>query len=265
MSELKLSRPIAFFDIESTGVYPMRDRIVELSVLKLFPDGSRQSTTRRLNPGIPIPAGATAIHGISDADVADCPVFSDIAPKLFRYLSDCDFAGYNVLSYDLPLLQQEFKRAGLEFSVAESQVVDVFNIFCKLFPRNLSAAYKFFCGKDLEGAHGAAADTAATLEVLLGQMKMYPEMPETVPELALFGYQPDPDALDRDRRFRWCNGEAVINFGKHSGRTLRDIAENEPGFLRWIDRSDFSEEVKTIARDALAGKFPARDAETKND
>jgi len=174
---LRLSRPLAVFDIESTGVVPQRDRIVELAVLKIYPDGRRQSTVRRLNPQMPIPAGATAIHGISDADVADAPTFSDIADKLFAYLSDCDLAGYNITGFDIPLLEAEFRRAGLEFKVDDRKVVDAYNIFCKLCPRTLTAAYKFFCGKDLEGAHGAAADTDATYEVLLGQLEKHAELP----------------------------------------------------------------------------------------
>ena len=259
MSELNLKRPVAFFDIESTGIVPQRDRIVEIAVLKVQPDGSQRSTVRRLNPGIPIPAGATAVHGITDADVADCPGFADIAEKLFNYLSDCDFAGYNIVGFDLPMLAAEFKRAGYDFNPDERKVVDVYNIFCRLCPRTLTAAYKLFCGKDLEGAHGAAADTAATFEVLLGQLQHHPELPGGFDELAAFCEQVDPDAVDKGRRFRWCGDEVVLNFGKHAGRTLKDLAENDPGFLRWIIRSDFADDVKAIASDALIGKFPVRE------
>ena len=258
---LRLSRPLAVFDIESTGVVPQRDRIVELAVLKIYPDGRRQSTVRRLNPQMPIPAGATAIHGISDADVADAPTFSDIADKLFAYLSDCDLAGYNITGFDIPLLEAEFRRAGLEFKVDDRKVVDAYNIFCKLCPRTLTAAYKFFCGKDLEGAHGAAADTDATYEVLLGQLEKHAELPDGIDELAAYCEQTDPDAYDRGRRFRWCGDELIVNFGKHAGRTLRDLAENDPGFLRWILRCDFADDVKRVASDALIGKFPVRDAQ----
>jgi len=258
MSALNLSRPVIFFDIESTGVVPQRDRIVELAVIKINVDGTRQTTVRRLNPGIPIPAGASAIHGITDADVADAPSFSDIAGKLYNYINGCDFAGYNIMGFDLPMLQAEFKRAGYDFNPARCKVVDVYNIFCKLYPRTLTAAYKFFCGKDLEGAHGAAADTAATIDVLMGQLEKHPELPADFDSLAAFCDQPDPDAVDRERRFKFCGEEVVVNFGKHSGRTLRDLAENDPGFLRWITRNDFSDEVKEIAANALAGKFPER-------
>ena len=257
---LKLERPLAVFDIESTGVVPQRDRIVELAIIRIDPDGSIRRTVRRLNPQIPIPAGATAIHGISDADVADCPTFPDIAEKLHGFLAGCDLAGYNITGFDIPLLEAEFRRAGLDLDVDSRKVVDAYNIFCKLYPRTLTAAYKFFCGKDLEGAHGAGADTAATLEVIEGQLEKHPELPESVDELAAYCEQSDPDAYDRARRFRWCGDELVVNFGKHAGRTLRDLAQNDPGFLRWILRGDFADDVKTVASDALIGKFPERNA-----
>lgn len=255
---LKLVRPIAFFDIESTGVVPQRDRIVEIAVVKLWPDGHQQTTVRRLNPGIPIPAGATAVHGITDADVADAPAFADIAEKLFNYLSDCDLAGYNITGFDVPILEAEFKRAGYDFAAVGHKIVDAYNIFCKLYPRTLTAAYKFFCGKELSDAHSAGADTAATLEVLLGEMDRHAELPDDVDGLAVFSDLAGPDAVDRGRRFKWSGDEVVVNFGKNAGRTLRDIAENDPGFLRWILRGDFADDVKEIASNALIGKFPLR-------
>lgn len=259
MQNLQLERPLVVFDIESTGVMPQRDRIVEIAVLKIFPDGHTQNTVRRLNPEMPIPPGATAIHGISDADVADCPTFLLIAEKLFRYIEDCDLAGYNITGFDIPMLEAEFKRAGFTFKVDDRKVIDAYNIFCKLYPRTLTAAYQFFCGKELEGAHGAAADTAATFEVLLGQLEKHPELPRTVAELADFCDLAGPDAVDRTRRFKWSDNEVIVNFGKNAGRTLRDIASNDPGFLRWIVRSDFTDEVKEIANNALLGKFPTRE------
>ena len=255
---LKLDRPIAVFDIESTGITPSRDRIVEIAVLKIMPDGESRSTVRRLNPEMPIPAGASAVHGIYDADVADCPTFADIAEKLYNYLEGCDLAGYNLSTFDIPMLEAEFKRAGFEFSVEGRRVLDAYNIFCKMFPRTLTGAYKFFCGKDLEGAHGAAADTAATWEVLQGELEKYPELPRDTAGLAAFCEQSEPDMVDRTRRFRWMGDDVVVNFGKFAGRQLKDIAENEPGFLRWIMRSDFPAEVQKIASDALIGKYPVR-------
>lgn len=266
MSEnlLQLDRPIVVFDIESTGIVPSRDRIVEIAVLKITPDGENRSTVRRLNPEMPIPASASAVHGIYDADVADCPVFSDIAEKLYNYLEGCDLAGYNLTTFDIPMLETEFKRAGLEFNLEGRRVLDAYNIFCKIFPRTLTGAYKYFCGKDLEGAHGAAADTAATWEVIQGQLAKHPELPRDTAGLAAFCEQSDPDSVDRTRRFRWVGDDVVVNFGKFAGRQLKDIAENEPGFLRWIMRSDFPEEVKKISSDALMGKYPARKKDDEN-
>ncbi len=258
LEKLKLERPLAFFDLESTGVVPQRDRIVEIAVLMIRPNGTTQSNVRRLNPEMPIPPGATKIHGITDQDVANCPTFADIAEKLFHYLDNCDLGGYNISGFDVPLLQSEFKRAGLDFDLSKRKIIDVYNIFCRLYPRSLTGAYQFFCHKDLEGAHGAAADTQATWEVLLAQLEQHPELPEGVAALAEYSDLTDPDALDRQRRFKWSDDEVIVNFGKNAGRTLRDISENDPGFLRWIIRSDFPDDVKKIASDALIGKFPEK-------
>jgi DNA polymerase-3 subunit epsilon len=255
---LDLTRPLVVFDIESTGVNPLRDRIVELAVLKIFPDGHTQNTVRRLYPEMPIPAAASAIHGITDDDVKDCPPFSCIADKLFHYLEDCDLAGYNITGFDIPILEAEFKRAGFTFKVDNRLIVDAYNIFCKLYPRTLTAAYKHFCGKDLEGAHGAMADTQATYEVLLGQLQMHPELPRELSGLAEFSTINGADAVDRTRRFKWNGDEVVVNFGKNSGRSLQDLSANDPGFLRWIINNDFTDEVKEIAQNALMGKFPVR-------
>jgi DNA polymerase-3 subunit epsilon len=229
LENLQLARPLAFFDIESTVVVPQRDRIVEISVMKVMPDGSSRTTTRRLNPGMPIPAAATAIHGISDADVADCPQFADIAEKLLSYLDDCDLAGYNIQGFDVPLLENEFKRVGLDFNTSSRNIVDAYNIFCKLYPRTLTAAYKFFCGGNLEDAHSALADTDATVAVLLGQLAKHPELPRETAGLAEFSAARDADFIDSEGRLKFSGDEAVINFGKNSGRRLKDLAVEDPG------------------------------------
>ncbi len=259
LEELKLGRPIVFFDLEATGVNPQRDRIVEISTVKIMPDGTDIRATRRLNPTIPIPPAASAIHGIYDADVAHEPTFADIAANLFKYLEDCDLGGYNITGYDIPMLTGEFKRAGIDFKMDGRRVVDAFTIFAKLYPRNLTAAYKFFCGKDLENAHGAEADTLATIEVFAGELAKHAEIPRDMDELHKFCDNADPDAIDTNRRFKFVDGVATVNFGKYSGVALKKIAAEEPGFLRWIVRSDFPEDVKKIASDALAGKFPVRE------
>ena len=256
--ELVLERPLVFFDIESTGTNPYRDRIVEIAVIKVMPDGSRQEVVRRINPTIPIPDGASAVHGIYDADVADCPTFDVIAHNLYNYLEGCDLAGYNIVKFDVPMLQEEFKRCNLELNMRDRKLVDVFNIFCRLYPRNLSAAYKFFCGGDLEDAHSALADTDATVAVLLGQLAKHPELPREMAGLAEFSAARDADFVDSEGRLKFSGEEVVINFGKNSGRRLRELAEEDPGFLRWMLRSDFSDEVKEIIKNALTGEFLVR-------
>ncbi|MBE6369649.1 MAG: 3'-5' exonuclease [Lentisphaerae bacterium] len=256
--DLVLERPLVFFDIESTGTNPYRDRIVEIAVIKVMPDGSRQEIVRRINPTIPIPAGASAVHGIYDADVAEAPTFDVIAHNLFKYLENCDLAGYNIVKFDVPMLQEEFKRCNLELDMRNRKLIDVFNIFCRLYPRNLSAAYKFFCGGDLEDAHSALADTDATVAVLLGQLAKHPELPREMAQLAEFSAARDADFVDSEGRLKFSGDEVVINFGKNSGRRLRDLVAEDPGFLRWMLRSDFSEDVKKVIKNALAGEFPRR-------
>ena len=256
--ELVLERPLVFFDIESTGTNPYRDRIVEIAVIKVMPDGTREDIVRRINPTIPIPEGASAVHGIYDADVADAPTFDVIAHNLFNYLDNCDLAGYNIVKFDVPMLQEEFKRCGLVLDMKERKLIDVFNIFCRLYPRTLSAAYEFFCGGNLEDAHSALADTDATVSVLLGQLAKHPELPREMAGLAEFSAARDADFVDSEGRLKFSGSEVVVNFGKNSGRRLRDLAVEDPGFLRWMLRSDFSEEVKNIIRNALSGKFPER-------
>ena len=256
--DLVLERPLVFFDIESTGTNPYRDRIVEIAVIKVMPDGSRQEVVRRINPSMPIPAGASAVHGIYDDDVKDAPTFDVVAQNLYNYLENCDLAGYNIVKFDVPMLQEEFKRCGLTLSMQNRKLIDVFNIFCRLYPRNLTAAYKFFCGGDLEDAHSALADTDATVAVLLGQLAKHPELPRETSGLAEFSAARDADFIDSEGRLKFSGDEAVINFGKNSGRRLKDLAVEDPGFLRWMLRSDFSEDVKAVIQKALQGEFPTR-------
>ena len=270
MMELIKERPLVFFDLEATGVNILNDRIVEISVVKIFPDGRREVKTRRINPEMHIPEEASAIHGIYDKDVANEPTFRAISKNFFIYLEDCDLGGYNITKFDIPMLTREFSRAGLTFTTANRRIIDAYNIFCRMEPRNLSAAYKFFCGKDMKDAHSAEADTLATVEIFEGEIKRHSQMaredypediekwPETLDEFHTFCNQRMIDSIDPDGRFKWKNGEAVVAFGKNAGTSLRRIAIDNPDFLRWILRSDFSVEVKNIASDALKGIFPEK-------
>ncbi len=255
---LRLQRPLVFFDLETTGLDVERDRIVELGLVKLMPDGERLTRARRINPGMPIPPEASAVHGITDADVADCPTFARIAKDLHIWLQGCDLGGYNVERFDLPLLAAEFRRVQLAFPEENTLVVDAYRIFAQREGRDLTSAYRFYCAKELQGAHSAEADILATVEVLQGQLERYPDLPSDIQGLHAVCHPIDPNAVDAAGRLMWKNGEAVIGFGKHRGRTLREMAAQEPGYLRWIIGGDFGPDLKEIAAQALRGTFPVR-------
>lgn len=255
---LHLQRPLVFFDLETTGLDVERDRIVELGFVKLMPDGERQTRSRRIHPGVPIPPEATAVHGISDADVADCPTFSRIAKDLHTWLSGCDLGGYNVERFDMPLLAAEFRRVQLAFPAENTLVVDAYRIFAQREGRDLTSAYRFYCAKELQGAHSAEADILATVEVLQGQLERYLDLPTDISGLHAVCHPIDPNAVDSGGRLIWRNAEAVVSFGKHRGRTLREMSAQEPGYLRWLISGDFATDLKDIATQALRGVFPVR-------
>jgi DNA polymerase-3 subunit epsilon len=250
LKNIILERPLAVIDLETTGTDPKIDRIVEVSVLKLVPGGEPDHRTRRVNPGVPIPPEATAVHGISDDDVADMPTFRAIAPGLARYLDGCDLCGFNILKYDLRLLAAEYNRAGVPFPVAGRKVIDACHIFHQRERRDLSAAYKFYCGKEHEGAHGAAADVLATLAILDAQVSRYDDLPRTVD--GLHEHCTDPKALDLSGMFGRCEeGTVVFIKGKYKGRSLEDIARTKPDYLQWMLRDDYFDDTKSIASEAL--------------
>jgi DNA polymerase-3 subunit epsilon len=248
---LALDRPLVVYDTETTGTNARFDRIIEIACLKIHPDGRREQFVRRLNPGIPIPSTSTAIHGITDADVAAAPRFREVAAELAAFLDGSDLGGYNMTGFDLPVLRAEFLRAGVPFDITDRRLVDAQRIFFSKEPRHLAAAARFYCQTDHAGAHGALADAEMTLRVLEGQLVRYPDLPRSVPELhEAFCAGLDQD-MDPEGRFRMVNGEPTVNFGKNRGRLLRDMSREEPGFLRWIIKGDFSEPVKEIARKFL--------------
>ena len=253
---LSLDRPVVFFDTETTGTNARFDRIIEIACLKLLPDGRRQDWVRRVNPGTRIPPASTAIHGIRDQDVAGLPGFPAIAPELAAFLEGCDLAGYNMTGFDLPVLRIEFLRAGVPFEIRNRRFLDAQRIFFSREPRHLSAAARFYCQTDHQGAHGALADAEMTLRVLVGQLERYRELPRSVAELhELFCAGLDRD-MDPEGRFRLVNGVPTVNFGKNRGKALKELSRQEPGFLRWIVRGDFSEPVKEIARSFLPEEKP---------
>ena len=241
--ELNLKRPIIFFDLETTGIDIARDRIVEISMVKVMPDGEEIVRTRRINPGMPIPAEATAIHGITDEDVKDCPLFPQIAKSLAQFIEGCDFGGFNSNRFDLPMLVEEFMRAGVDVDFRKRKFIDVQNIFHKMEQRTLVAAYKFYCGKNLEDAHTAEADTRATYEVLMSQLDRYPELQNDVAFLA--DYSSFNKNVDFAGRMVYDDkGVEVFNFGKYKGMSVSDVLKRDPGYYSWILNSDFTLNTK---------------------
>lgn len=237
MATLKLKRPIIFFDLETTGTDHVKDRIVELAFVKLMPDGTRDTYVKRIHPGMPIPPESTAIHGISDDDVRDAPQFKQIAHGLYEWMKLCDLGGYNSSKFDIPMLAEEFLRAGINVDFTDRHMVDVQQIFFKMESRSLSAAYNFYCSKTLENAHSAEADTLATIEVLESQLDRYDNLVNDVRELHSFtgGEQ----CVDYARRLVMKDGHPVFNFGKHKGRKVEDIFNTEPQYYDWMMQADF--------------------------
>lgn len=253
----KLDRPLAVFDIEATGTNPRTDRIVELAIVKILPAGKRETHEFRVNPGIPIPAEATAIHGIRNEDVQDCPIFKALAPRVAALLENCDFAGYNLLHYDIPMLTEEFIRAGVPFTMDGRRVVDAQRIYHKREPRDLTAALAFYCNEFHLGAHGATEDVLATIRVMEGQFDRYADLPRDLESLDAYCNTRDPSWADRTGKFKWMDGDLVINFGRKQGQKVRDLVRNDPGFLQWMLKSDFPRDTAEIAANALKGVLPA--------
>jgi DNA polymerase-3 subunit epsilon len=259
VTRLELERPLVFFDLESTGTDPDSDKIVEIAALRLTADGERETRTRRLNPGRPIPPGATAVHGITDADVKDAPSFRQIARSLLQFLEGADLAGFNIGRFDLPLLDREFRECDLDLDVASRKLIDVMRVYHRKEPRDLSAAVRFYLGREHVGAHGAEADILATAEVLEAQLGRYDDLPHGVDALADWCDPRPENAIDRRGKLAWRDGEAVLTFGRHRDRTLRELVEEAPDYLEWILGSDFPDDAREIVRRALAGEFPVPD------
>lgn len=260
MLPLNQNRPLAIIDIESTGTNPRQDRIIDLAIIKLMPDGSRKKHVFRCNPGIPIPPEVEAIHHISNADVAQSSLFTEIAGQIFEILKDCDLGGFGIVRFDIPMLTEEFARAGLAFPADGCQVVDAQRIFHKKEPRDLTAALTFYCGEEHTQAHGAEADVLATIKVLEAQLEKYSDLPRTMDDLdAYCNTARDPAWADKTGKLKWINDEIVINFGvQHIGQKMRELAQNNAKFLKWILKSDFPGDTKKIIADALEGKYPAK-------
>jgi len=260
--KFNLKRDLCFFDIESTGLNVIRDRIIQIGVIKYFKDGREpQEFELLVNPGIPIGAEAMSVHGITPADVANKPVFARVARQLFDFIGDADLSGYNISRFDVPLLMEEFARVGLDFSIENRRLVDVQRIFYKMEPRNLRAALRFYCGKEIENAHDALADVRATIAVLEGQLEKYQgvdlleddgnvvEAPVRNDMKALHDFTQDTGTIDVTNRLKYNDdGVMVFNFGKYTGQSVMKVLQQEKHYGHWIIEKDFSVQVKNIIR-----------------
>ena len=248
---LKLDRPLIVFDLETTGVNPRQDRIIELAAIKVMPSGEEIEKCWLLNPTIPIPPETTAIHGITNEIVKNCPTFAEMSDEIYAFFDGCDVSGFNADRFDIPCIEEEFARTGRNFGSSMRRHVDVQRIYHKMEPRDLSAAVRFYCNRDHEGAHGAEADTRATLDVLKAQLAKYEGLPRSVAEMDEYLNPHDPLNADRNGMIRWCNGEWCINFGKKKGTRLKELFAKEKNFLRWIVNGSFDTEVRQICNDLL--------------
>ncbi len=243
--ELALKKPIIFFDLETTGTNITHDRIVEISLIKIMPNGEEIERTIRVNPEMHIPEEATAVHHITDEDVANCRTFKMIAKDLAQSFTGCDIAGFNSNRFDIPMLDQEFQRAGVKFDFSKPRFVDVQTIFHKKEQRTLVAAYKFYCGKDLTEAHSANADTRATYEVLKAQLDHYDDLPNDI--AALSEYSSQNRNVDLAGRLIYNEKrEEIINFGKYKGQLAADVLRKDPGYYSWIMQGDFPQNTKDV-------------------
>jgi DNA polymerase-3 subunit epsilon len=242
---INLHKPLVFFDIESTGINTFKDRIIELYLIKLMPDGSEQHLHEYFNPGMPIPPEATAIHGITDEFVKDKPLFEAKVHDLKNFFHNCDFAGFNSNKFDVPLLVEEFYRAGVEFELENRKFVDAMRIFHVMEPRNLAAAFKFYCNRDLDNAHSAKYDTIATFEILKAQIERYPDLGNTVDELHKKSAQ--GNQVDLAGRIIYNEKQQeVFNFGKYKGRLVKEVLKKDPSYYDWMVQNDFAANTKAV-------------------
>lgn len=240
--KLQLTRPLAFIDLETTGVNISLDRIVEIAIVKINPDGTQQVKRKLINPMMPIPKGSSDVHGITDEMVKDAPTFKQVANEVKQFIDHCDIGGYNSNRFDIPMLIEEFLRVGIDFSTDGRKLVDVQKVFHMMEQRTLSAAYKFYCQKTLEGAHSAEVDATATWEVLEAQVERYPQIGNTVESIVKF--TGEDDIVDFARRFIRENGVEVFNFGKHKGKPVTQVLKEEPQYYDWMMKGDFPMNTK---------------------
>ncbi len=256
---MKLKNSLIVLDVESTGVWIEKDKIIEIALIKYLPDGKKETYYKRVNPGIAIPRIITDLTGIADKDVKDAPAFKTIAWDILSFMGESDFGGFNVERFDLPLLEREFFDAGHKFEWKQRKIYDAQKVFHLNEKRDLSAAYKFYCNKDLIGAHSAMADSEAVYEILEQQIKKYGEGREDIACLDKFEYSANMDFFDSERKFCWWNGRLYPTFGKYARKVpLEDLVKVDSGWLNWVLRSDFSDTVKNVVRAVLNGEVPVK-------
>ena len=252
---LKLHKPFCVFDLETTGINVSKDRIVEICILKVNPDASRESKTWLVNPEMPIPKESTDVHGITDEKVKDAPTFKEIAPKILEMISGSDLGGFNSNRFDVPLLAEELLRAGLDFDLSKFKLVDAQTIYHKMEPRNLTAAYKFYCKKDLENAHSAEADVLATFEVLDAQVGHYDDLPKEIAGLSDFSFHSKFADLAGMIHFD-DNDQEIFAFGKYKGQSVKEVFQRDLGYYAWIQNADFPLYTKKVlTKIQLRSKF----------
>jgi len=254
---MRLSRPLVILDLETTGTWVEKDRIVEIGMIRMMPDGTRQDYIKRVNPGMPIPQNVIRIINITDDDVKDKPKFKEIAREALDFIGDHDIGGFNILRFDLPLLEREFHDAGLGFSWRARDIYDAQKIYHIHEKRDLMAAYLLYCGKRLENAHSALNDAEATADILDAEINRYGAEEKGIESLKDLDYERSSDYFDKERKFCWWNGQLYPTFGKHAKKKhIRDIAAIDREYLEWVITKDFSDEVKAMVQQALDGQFP---------
>ena len=255
---MKLHNDLIVLDLETTGTWVERDKIIEIALIKTMPSGEEEIYEKRVNPNMCIPKVVEELTGISNADVQEAPLFKDIVREVITFIGEADFGGFNLIRFDLPLLERECHDAGCNFNWQNKNVYDAQKVFHVNEKRDLTAAYKFYCDKNLDNAHSALADTRATLEILESQVHNYCSEDNDINALQVFDYKKDTVFYQGDRRFRWWNGNLYIMFGKYAGKhTLQEMVKKDRGYLQWILSSDFTESIKDLIEDALLGKFPS--------
>ena len=257
---MELSKSLVVLDLETTGTWIEKDRIIEIAIIKINPDKSEQIFESRVNPCMPIPPVVSELTGIKDNDVKDAPIFAAIASKVIEFIGDADLAGFNAERFDIPLLNREFSDAGVRFNMSGRAIFDAQKVYHLHQKRDLSAAYVFYCQKDLNNAHSALADTRATLDILERQITLYGKGNAHIDALKDFNYRQTSEFFDSDRKFRWWNGDLYMTFGKYAKKeSLRVVAQKDPSYLNWILDKDFSEEIKLMVQDVLNGRHPKQE------